>query len=480
MIDLAILSGQVYHDGCLRNIDLGISEGKIAMIAAPGSLPKAKEILNAEKVWVLPGFIDSHVHIRFPAQPNDEDLVTGTQAAAAGGVTTLIEMPISQPSVYNGDILKRRAILFEKEALVDFALLAAPGKGQDPNTPFNVVSSYEAGAIGYKIFMTHGAPQGREDQFKGLDQENEADIYEVFKEVAKTGLPCFVHCEDPVLLKYFIGKVTKERSHLPPSAHSRMRPKFLEIYAVKKAIALAEETHVRIHLAHISTPEGIQLAVEARERGYAEVTCETCAHYLALDSKALDQYGPYAKINPPLREREDVEGLWMHLNEGHIDAVATDHCNFSPEAKEPGWNNILQASPGAPGIEVMGPLLLSAVLNRKLPLPRAMDVLARNPAKIFGIYGKKGDIKVACDADLVLFDPGDSWEVRSTKFFTKHPNGMRLWGDFTFQGKIIGTIVRGQMVYWMGKIVGPVGAGKFVRPIRRKGYNDESNVARFC
>ncbi|MGA2463497.1 MAG: amidohydrolase family protein [Thermodesulfobacteriota bacterium] len=467
MIDLAILNGNVYYNGSLRNVDLGISEGKIVAITSPGSLPNAREIWDAKYFWVLPGFIDSHVHMRYPAQTDYEDLVTGTQAAAAGGVTTFIEMPVSLPSVCNGDILKRRADLFEKETLVDFALLAAPGKGQDLDTASNVMSSYQAGAAGYKIFMTPGASKGREDQFKGLPQENDADIYAAFTEVAKTGLPCVVHCEDPVFLDYFSKKVTKETPNPPPSAHTRMRPKFLEIYAVKKAIAIAEETHAHIHLAHMSTPEAIELVVEARERGYTKVTCETCPHYLALDSKALDKYGPYAKINPPLRENEDVEGLWMHLKKGHIDAVATDHCNFSPEAKEPGWKNILHASSGAPGIEVMAPLILSSVLEGRLSLPRAMDVLARNPAQIFAIHGKKGEINVGADGDLVFLDPKGSWNVGASKFFTKHAGGMRLWSDFIFQGKIIGTIVRGQKVYWKGESVGMVGTGRFVSPVRK-------------
>jgi len=466
MFDLVISNGLVYYNGGLQTLDLGISRGKIAALGTAGSLPQPKETLDAKRSWILPGFIDSHVHLRYPAQPDYEDLITGTGAAAAGGVTTLVEMPISSPSVYNGDILTQRALLFEKEAFVDFALLAAPGKGLDFDTPSNIASSCEAGAVGYKIFMTPGASRGREDQYKGLCQENDADIYAVFREVAKTGLSCVVHCEDPALLNYFVQAVMRDHPNPPPPFHSQMRPKFLEIYAVKKTLALAEETRVHVHLAHLSTPEAVQVAVETREKGRVNVTCETCPHYLAFDSSALERCGPYAKINPPLREKEDVEGLWILLNKGHIDAVGSDHANFPAQVKEPGWTNILQASAGAPGIEVMGPLILSSVLEGRLSVVRAMEVLALNPARLFGIADRKGEIKIGADADLVLFDPDGKWEVGSDKFFTKLPGGMRLWSGLRFQGKIIGTMVRGQTVYWKGEIVGRLGGGRFVKPTR--------------
>jgi len=462
MLDTIITGGLVYTDGKLVSADVGIKDGKIAAI---GSLDPstAHRSVDAKGQWILPGAIDAHFHCRFPAKPEREDFHTGTRAAAAGGVTLIMEMPISKPGVYNGEILARRRELADKDVVVDYALYSAPGTAKRED----IESAASEGAIAFKIFMHH-PPAGREDEFKGLSVRDDGLLHATLELVADTGLLCASHCEDGDLIDYFARTGTERiratgREPLPGDYPGHLRPIVLETHAVSRFLSMGEETGARVHVVHASSPRSVELVADAKARG-VQATVETCHHYLELDQSLMETYGPYAKVNPPFRTKAERDELWRQLKSGDIDIIASDHAPFTYEEKEVGWKDILAAPSGTPGIEVMVPYVLDKVLEGRLSLKEAMDLLSARPADLFGIDRQKGRLLPGLDADLVFFNPEGKWTVKLDELKTKARRSNEPWAGYEFLGRITSTWVRGQEVYNGSSITADRGTGRFVRP----------------
>jgi allantoinase len=194
------------------------------------------------------------------------------------------------------------------------------------------------------------------------------------------------------------------------------------------------------------------------------VTAETCPQYLTFTAAALQEHGPYAKCNPPLKSADDVAGLWEGLRDGTIDTVATDHSPFTPADKDPGWENIWQATPGFPGVDILTRFLIGAALDGKLPLERAVALITANPADIFGLAPRKGRLVPGSDADLVLYDPTVNGTVDTASWHTRAQASGRIWHGYPLIGDVLTTLVRGTVVYDRGEIVGSPGYGAIVRP----------------
>ena len=186
--------------------------------------------------------------------------------------------------------------------------------------------------------------------------------------------------------------------------------------------------------------------------------------YLAHTAAALDEHGPYAKCNPPLKTEQDVAGLWAGLLDGTIDTVATDHSPFTPADKDPGWDDIWRATPGFPGVDILTPFMIGAALDGKLPLERAVALITSNPADIFGLAPRKGRLLPGADADLVLYDPTVRGTVDTATWQTRSPVAGRVWQGYPLTGRVVTTIVRGTTVYDHGEIVGSPGYGAIIRP----------------
>ena len=454
--DVVIRGGTVVTEDGVQLADVAVTSGRIAALLTPGTETATSEVIEASGLHVLPGAVDIHFHVRAPAYPERGTVSSETKAAAAGGVTTLFEMPISKPCCATPEVFRNRRDLFAEQAYVDFALYGAPGTLD----PINIAGMVEEGAIGFKIFMTE-APKGRDDEFIGLCLPQEGPLLESLHLVADSGLVTSVHAESSPLLKYFTDKLLKTGRN-DPSTHGESRPPVVEALAIAKLLTLNQQAGASLHVAHVTSRMAVDTIRMFQEKGM-NVTAETCPQYLLFTEAELAKFGSYAKINPPLRTMDDQEALWEALKDGTLSSVATDHSPFTVEEKEKARTDIWAAPPGAPGIEELVPGMLNAVANGRLSIQQAVALMSTNGAKRFGLYPRKGVIAVGADADFAIVDLNSETVIRKEELYTQARLGDHLYDGMTFQGKIDRTILAGRTIF-DGKIVGQPGQGKFLPP----------------
>ena len=454
--DVVIRGGTVVTEDGVQLADVAVTSGRIAALLKPGTETAASEVIEASGLHVLPGAVDIHFHVRAPAYPERGTVSSETKAAAAGGVTTLFEMPISKPCCATPEVFRNRRDLFAEQAYVDFALYGAPGTLD----PINIAGMVEEGAIGFKIFMTE-APKGRDDEFIGLCLPQEGPLLEALHLVADSGLVTSVHAESSPLLQYFTDKLLKTGRN-DPSTHGESRPPVVEALAIAKLLTLNQQAGASLHVAHVTSRMAVDTIRMFQEQGM-NVTAETCPQYLLFTEAELAKFGSYAKINPPLRTMDDQEALWDALKDGTLSSVATDHSPFTVEEKEKARTDIWAAPPGAPGIEELVPGMLNAVANGRLSIQQAVALMSTNGAKRFGLYPRKGVIAVGADADFAVVDLNSETVIRKEELYTQARLGDHLYDGMTFQGKIDRTILAGRTIF-DGKIVGQPGQGKFLPP----------------
>ena len=454
--DVVIRGGTVVTEDGVQLADVAVTSGRIAALLKPGTETAASEVIEASGLHVLPGAVDIHFHVRAPAYPERGTVSSETKAAAAGGVTTLFEMPISKPCCATPEVFRNRRDLFADQAYVDFALYGAPGTLD----PINVAGMVEEGAIGFKIFMTE-APKGRDDEFIGLCLPQEGPLLEALHLVADSGLVTSVHAESSPLLQYFTDKLLKTGRN-DPSTHGESRPPVVEALAIAKLLTLNQQAGASLHVAHVTSRMAVDTIRMFQEQGM-NVTAATCPQYLLFTEAELAKFGSYAKINPPLRTMDDQEALWDALKDGTLSSVATDHSPFTVEEKETARTDIWAAPPGAPGIEELVPGMLNAVANGRLSIQQAVALMSTNGAKRFGLYPRKGVIAVGADADVAVVDLNSETVIRKEELYTQARLGDHLYDGMTFQGKIDRTILAGRTIF-DGKIVGQPGQGKFLPP----------------
>lgn len=426
--------------------DVAVKEGKIVSVTSS----EANRVIDGRGLYLLPGLIDTHMHIRAPAFEYREDFTTGTAAAAAGGITTIFEMPVSNPPTYNVEVLKERVRAAQKNALVDFAFYG--GAGYDNLD--DIVPLARAGVIGFKTF-TQRAVKGREKEFTGMTAPTSGALYKVFFEVAKTGRILAIHAETDSLIDLFTGEAGYGEYAACPHYG---RPPVVELEAIARSIALAGVTHTRISLCHVSSPEGIELI--RRMRGTdQEVHIESCLHYLEGSEDDVRRLGVYAKIKPPLRSAQGLPHMRRLFEEGRIDFLGSDHAPFSSEEK---------ASPSMPdgiaAVEATLPILLWRVFTKEISLTRIAEICSERPAKAFGIFPRKGRIAVGADADLVVADLAKQPVVTLDKPKTRARDCMRLYEGRKAGGEVIMTMVRGRVVLEKGEIMAEPGYGRLVAP----------------
>jgi allantoinase len=457
MLDMAVINGEAVTPGGRAHLDLGVANGEIAFLSAPGSLPEAAKTIDASGLLVLPGVIDSHFHCRAPSHPEREDFASGTRAAAAGGVTTLLEMPIAIPPTTDGAILADRRAHAERDAYIDVGFYASSAT-LDPD---KIGSAVAEGAIALKAFLQE-VPPGREDEFDGLCIHRNDDILRALTLVAETGLPAVFHAEDFSTYSLLEQRL-RDAGRKDPVAHAEWRPDYVEALAISTLLLLADAAGARLHIPHVSSALAVTVIRDGKRRG-VNVTAETCPQYLALTQDSLLEHGPYAKCNPPLKTVKDNAALWDGVRDGTIDTVATDHSPFAPADKEPGWDDIWQATPGFPGVDILTPFMIGAALDGRLPLERAIALITANPADIFGLAPCKGRLLPGADADLTLYDPSGSSVVDTATWQSRAGACGRVWQGYPLTGHVVTTIVRGTIVYDRGKILGLPGYGQIVRP----------------
>ena len=441
----------------IARLDLGIRDGRIALLTADATGITATDTIDAAGKLLLPGAIDIHFHCRAPAYPERGDFATETRAAAAGGVTTIFEMPISKPCCATGDTFRMRKALAERDCMVNFGLYGAPGLlSRD-----EISDMVDEGAIAFKIFMT-AAPKGRDDEFEGLCLPHVPELYQALKLVAETDLVCAVHAENNQLLEWHTAQlIAAGRNDVP--AHGESRPPHVEALAIATLLSLNEAIGAKLHIAHVSGADALAVIQRYQATG-STVTGETCPHYLFFTEADLERCGPYAKVNPPMRAEADQAALWEGLLDGSLLAITTDHSPFTVEEKERARTDIWATPPGAPGVEELLLGIMHEALTGRISINKAVELVATNGAKRFGVYPERGHIAVGAAADLVIYDPISETTIHRDMLFSQARDCDKLYDGMTFQGAIERTIVNGKTVFANGQITGAPGDGQFVRP----------------
>ena len=458
MLDLAVVNGLVFVEGGFRKADVGIQDGKFALVGAPGSLPEAKRTIDAAGKYVLPGGIDTHVHYRDPGHAERETFQVGTRAAAAGGCTTFFEHPISIPPQYNAEILHNRLDLCKKGSCVDYCFYGAAG-GEFPE---EIVPLSKEGVVAYKTFL-HQAPEGRDAEFKGLTSANNAELMRALEEVKKTGLPLAAHAEDNELVTGNIKRLRAE-GRTYPLAHCESRPPIVEVEAIAKMLRFGKETGCPVELVHVSTCGAMELAKKAKQEGQT-VYVETCPHYLLLDESYVEKYGAYAKCNPALRKKEEIDKLWDYVNDGTVDFIGSDHSPYLVSEKEKSPDDIFVAPSGFPGIDLRLPLMLTEAKKGRVSMERVVELLCVNPAKCFNIFPQKGTISAGADGDLVIVDMNKEYEFDAKSSYSQARDIMKVFQGWKLGCSVDYTVVRGRVVVENGVVdESAAGWGEFVRP----------------
>ena len=444
MLDVRILNGTVVTDETIRPLDVGIEGGQISEIEEPGSLGRAANEIDATGLHVMPGAIDVHFHCRAPGRAERGDFASETAAAAAGGVTTIFEMPIADPACSTPDVFRSRRALAESQAHVHFALYSGAVLGSDERT----IEMAQLGAIGFKLF-TVAPPSGRETEFAGLWATDESKILESLASVARTGLVCVVHAENDQLVRYFAAR--------PSTDGIVPRPPVVESTAITMVSALARAAGTDIHIAHVTSNAALEAVRGARALKCA-VSAETCPQYLVLDERAVEAHGAIAKVAPPLRRREDADKLWKALIDGTLDLVASDHSPFL--AHEKSEQPFADAPQGLPTVELLLPTVLHAAGHGRLPLEVGVSLVTSAPAKRFGLYPRKGTLAVGSDADIAIAALGERFSPSPETLVSRARGCGVVFDGITLDARVKMTLVGGQLVYDRGRVVSEQ-AGRF-------------------
>ncbi len=462
-VDCVIRNGNIFYNHTLFHGSIGVDEGRIVYIGKDNLIVGKKE-MDADGDLVLPGGIDTHVHIREPEMCQRGTFQSETAAAAAGGITTIFEMPISAPPQYCPEILQKRIDTASAQSYIDFAFYGAAGR---ETQYFKALA--EAGIIGFKTFLFSPLP-GRDQEFRGTCMDDDGALWQGMKAVAETGLTLAVHAENDAIIQRCTAAL-RNGGRKDFAAHGLSRPPHAEVQAVEKIIRYASLLNIPVSFCHVSCPGSLLMIKKAKAKGQ-RIFAETCPQYLFLNEESALGYGPYAKFNPPIRSRCHQEEMWPFLLDGTVDYVGSDHGAFLFEEKERGWDDIFNAPAGSVGFEVRLPLLMTAVKEKKISLAKAVDLLSRQAAQVFDLHPQKGSLLPGADADLIIVDVKTPFIVKSSDFLTNGREIARLYEGQALYGKVLHTMVRGRFVYSRGYLCeSGAGWGKYINTslLQRRG-----------
>jgi dihydroorotase len=418
-----IVSPESAIEGCVA-----IRDGTIVAIGAEAMMPPARHTLDAKGLHILPGAIDVHVHLRDPGYPHKEDFATGTAAAAFGGVTTVFDMPNTIPPTGTAAALADKHRIAAAAAHVDFGLYGLLGE----DTIEHVGDLVAGGVIGFKLYMGN--------TFGKIPCPSTGAMLEAFETVAPTGKRVSLHAETNSIMERRESRL-RAAGRLDPLAHLAARPAVVAVEAVSRAAILAEWTGARIHILHISSAAELAPLRAAKARG-VDITGETCPQYLFLSSDDYARLGGVIRVNPPVREASNQAPLWAALADGSVDLIATDHAPHAVEEKT--RNDIWTVDCGFPGVETQMPLMLTEVAAGRMSLCDYVRCSAANPAKIWGLYPRKGVVQAGSDADLAIVDLEKSWAIDDAKLQSR--SKITPWHGRGVRGLPIHTLVRGRFI----------------------------------
>ncbi len=428
MADLILTGGTVVNETGRTRADVAITGEIVTAIAAPGTLPlDGAEVVDVTGLHLIPGAIDVHVHFREPGYTHKEDWRTGTEAAAMGGVTTVFEMPNTDPPTRSATELRQKQD-FARKACVDYGIYGLLAEDNIAELPGLI----EGGANAFKCFMGN--------TFGNLPSPSTGAMLEGFEIIAASGLRISLHAETASIMAWRQARLEAAGCN-DPLHHIGARPEVVAIEAVARAAILAEWTGARIHVLHISSAGELRPLADAKARG-VDVTGETCPCYLFLTTEDYDRLGSVIRVNPPVRTARDAAAIHAALHSGVIDMIATDHAPHTPEEKR---NDVIwRADCGFPGVETQMPLMLSDVAAGNLTLEHYVRLSSGNPARAFGLAPAKGRIAVGSHADIAVLDLARQETIAAARLHSR--------GKVTpFEGRAttgapVHTLVRGRFV----------------------------------
>jgi len=449
--DLVLQGTVVLPERILEAGYVAVRDGKIAEIGL-GVPPAARERHLLGKALILTGAIDAQVHSL--SQKNQEDFIWSTRSAAAGGVTTIVDMPYDEGNlVCSAEAVKKKIAHAGPQARVDFALYGTvdPVEGAK-----RVAEMVDAGVAAFK-FSTFGTDPKR------FPRIPPALLDECFAAIAPTGLTAGVHNEDDEAVRTYMERV-KASGITDWRAHGLSRPPITELLAMHTIFETGANTGCPSHVVHCSLGRGYDIARAYRRDGF-EATVECCIHYLTLDEENdVKRLGGKAKINPPIRPRAEVEALWRRVAEGNVWLVSTDHVSWSENRKTN--PDMLANASGVPGLEVMVPLFIKGAAERGIPLTWAAKLMAENPAKHFRLDHVKGALTPGKDADIVVLEPRET--VYDASASGNNVVGWSPYNGIRLPWTVAATYLRGEKITHGATVLAEPGTGRFVRPLPRQ------------
>ena len=437
--DLGIENGEVVRAGGRSRLNLYVGDGRIAAISDQ-RLP-ARRTRDADGLLVLPGMVDTHVHLMDPADTSREDFPTGTLAAANAGVTTIVEHTHAAPVREPKDLHEKLAYLAARSR-IDYGLAAHAW----PDRLDTISDLWREGVAFFKVFTctTHGVP--------GFDA---GALRALFQQVAAAGAVCLVHCEDESITKRLEAEL-RASGRDDPGVIPEWRHPDAELVALSVVARLASLTGARVVTAHVSSPTAVSVVAANRT---APILAETCPQYLTLQADEILGEGALRKFTPPARAHDvtELDEMWQAVADGRINHIATDHAPSTREQKESG--SIWDVHFGLPGLDTTLPVLLDAAARGVLSYERVVQLYAEAPAKAYGLAPRKGRIEVGSDADVVLVDPEARWTITREEIRSKA--GWSPYEGRSIKGRAVETWLRGELVAERGSVVEP-GFGRFV------------------
>lgn len=451
-VDLLIRNAQIVTpEGTYpRNTGIAVNDETIVAVGKTEDLPEADAVFDAEGNVLVPGIVDCHVHTRSPGQEQREDWETVTRSAAAGGVTSLIGMPNTDPLIDSPDRVDLAFELIEENAVVDaqqYALLSSESVNR-------VEAIAETGVVGFKCFLVEGGQYN-------FSTPSDGELHEAMGVLSELDKRVGFHEENSSIVYHTVQKFQEEeRNH--PRDQPRSRPVVAEVEAVSRICVLAEDTDCPVHMFHLSSGSAADVVERAKRRD-VDVTAETMPHYLQFNEEILERKGNAARVNPPIRTEEERELLWeIGMRNGAIDCLATDHAPYTAEEKgaDDFFQNTWDVYSGFVGLETEVPAMATLINEGELSVERWVDLHSRRPAQVWGLYPKKGSLQVGSDADFTIVDFGEEWTLDYNDLRSK--SKITPYDGETFTGRVKSTIVRGEIVFDDDKVTGEPGGGEVI------------------
>ncbi len=440
----AFLSRRVVTPRGVQSAAVLVQYGRILDVVPPDQLPAQVSVKNFGEAAILPGLVDSHVHINEPGRTEWEGFRTATRAAAAGGYTLLVDMPLNcLPATTTAAALEAKRKAASGQCHVDW--MAWGGVVSDNQT--HIESLAAAGAPGFKCFLIHPG-------IDGFKMVNEQELRAALPHVVRTGLPLLAHAELPGPVDAATRRLA-EAEWSKYATYLQSRPDEAELSAIRLMISLCREYHFRLHIVHLATSQALELLRAAKAEGLP-VSVETCPHYLHFSSDKIPDGQTLFKCAPPIRSRENCEKLWQGLREGVIDLVATDHSPCPPEMKRLGERNFRMAWGGIASLSLALPVIWTEATARGFTLADIVRWMAEGPARLAGCESRKGRIAKAFDADFVVFEPEAEFVATEEHLHYRHRVSPYL-GE-KLRGVVRATYLRGDCVFADGEFPGePIG-----------------------